>query len=201
MQMRVDPGDIQAVKAIARRVGDDAKKVLKETMNGALTSTRAKAVQLIGRELNLPAAKIRGTFTIRNASIQNLNANIKSDSRPEPLINFRGTRELVRGGVSVKIKTSGGRQRIENAFISGSGARRHVRRRIHNVGDGTGRGRVGYFARLPWDHHMKKSEILTGPRVGDIYDDPGVMNPTLQYAGQRLVTIAEQQVNRLLGGF
>jgi hypothetical protein len=101
-----------------------------------------------------------------------------------PLIKFSGTKELARGGVSVKIKKTGARQVLKHAFIhtmkSGhegvfERARALYRARPFNP--------LFPYARLPREMRLPVEELFS-LRIQDEYSKEPVLNVVLYHSGE-----------------
>jgi hypothetical protein len=105
--------------------------------------------------------------------------------KPVGLASFSGTKELKRGGVSVKVHRTKPRNVLRHAFMArGKGSTtEHVFERKYY---GKKPFRPGFpYAMLP-DKYRFPLERLTGPRIEDEYAKPGVLDPTMGYANFKL---------------
>jgi hypothetical protein len=85
-------------------------------------SMRKQAIQEAQSVLNLPAGPIRDVIEVKRHVRRSMSADLLIRSLPQPIIGFKGTREVKRygrpAGVSVKVKKSGPRKVIRSAFMA-----------------------------------------------------------------------------------
>ncbi|MBV2127924.1 phage tail protein [Arsukibacterium indicum] len=98
-----------------------AERALAETLNQAATATRSRAIDEIGRQLNLPRSYISENIAVRSrANPQKLEVIISAESRGILLNRFDGQQITTDGknaGVSVQVKAGGPRKTIKRGFF------------------------------------------------------------------------------------
>lgn len=148
---------------------------ISRALNRATTATRTEASKAIRGTYNVPAAEIRSTFRIRRASRQRLESTVVSSGARLPLSRF-GARQT-RRGVTVNVRRSTGRKRLDRGFF-GRGALPSSRifRRV---------GR----ARLP-------VEQLFGPAVPQMLRVSGVREQVLRRANEVYTRTLQHELRR-----
>jgi hypothetical protein len=115
--IQINPADVERVNLLLLGLKNSAKKVLTRAVNKTLTGIRTDAVQVVYDDLNLTKTRIRKNFSITRASFPGLLGRVRSKGYPVNLIEF-GAKELKTGGVSVKIRRNGTREKLRHAFIA-----------------------------------------------------------------------------------
>lgn len=109
-----------------RKLGDQAIEVLAQTLNEAGKDLRQKAIDEIGRQLNLPRDYISRHVTVRErATRARLQVTISAESRPVLLERYDSQQQYkpgktvpqVNDGVTVQVKAGGSRKRIRQGFF------------------------------------------------------------------------------------
>lgn len=125
---------IDGLDGILRRLNSlkmDAPKTLRMAINDTASHARTVAVKGITAEWNIKAQDVRKTFSIRQATTNNLSAELASKGRPIPLLYFgakqvgkafftkTGKRRTAREvGVRYKVKKQGGRELLQRGWIN-----------------------------------------------------------------------------------
>jgi len=203
MSAGVEVRGVREAVAGLRTFGAKSTGMMSRSINKTLTGVRTDGTNLAAAELNLKKKQIRDAMRLIKASPKTLQALFKRSGRPIPLIQFIGTRALKRGGISVKVKKSGRRVKLEHAFLAtmasghvGVFARRYGKKYQK---DGRPWQPNASYARLPRKYRLPIEE-LTGPRVEDILGRPDVMAELLRLAGIRLDKNIEHEIFRALKG-
>lgn len=100
--------------AVLRRGVEDAATV--SALNRTGTTVRAAASREIRNEYKLSAASVREQLKVIRASRSNLEVRVRATGRRIGLIDFNARQ--TRQGVTVQIKTGGGRKLIRSAFLA-----------------------------------------------------------------------------------
>jgi len=194
MQIKFNQLDLARVKATMAGVGKSAVPVMYRAINKTLGVTQTFAVKRIYTTLNLTQTRIRKDFSQNKALSVRVAGSLNAKGKPVGLASFIGTKELKRGGVSVKVHRAKPRTTLRHAFmaIGKTGSGLHVWERQHY---GKQPFRPGFpYATLP-DKYRYPLERLTGPRIEDEYAKPKVLDPTIQYANYSLGTNLESQLD------
>lgn len=125
---------IDGLDGILRRLNSlkmNAPKTLRMAINDTASHARTVAVKGITAEWNIKAQDVRKTFSIRQATTNNLTAELVSKGKPLPLLYFgakqigktsftkTGKRRATRqAGVRYKVKKQGGRELLQRGWIN-----------------------------------------------------------------------------------
>lgn len=195
INMKFNQADLLKVKAIMAGVGKSANPVMYRGINKTLGVTQTFAVKRIYTVLNLTQTRIRKDFRQNKASNVNIGGSLVAKGNPVGLASFSGTKELARGGVSVRVHRSGSRVKLKHAFMAkgkGQTTTQHVFER-QNYGQKAYRPGFPYAA-LP-DKYRFPLERLTGPRIEDEYGKTKNLNPTVEFANQELTKQLDSQLD------
>jgi hypothetical protein len=177
-----DKASLDNTILMLKNLGRLYSPVVSRAINKTLTTTRAKAVDEIALDLNLTKTSIRNSFTFSRASYSAPRGHVLSISRPVPLIQFRGTRALARGGVSVQVKNSGPRTVLRHAFIATMlSGHKGIFERQEWTNKPWVKGRA--YAALPKQWRLPIDELYS-LRITDEYGKPEVLNKVLSAAGE-----------------
>lgn len=192
MKVDINQSDLLAVKAMFAGVKGAQKRIITRSINKTITNTRVFAVKEIGKDLNLPAKRIRKDFRENKATVTKQFGSVEAKGKPVGLISFKGTRQL-KAGVKVRVHVSKAATTLKHAFIATANNAKNVFWRQYK---GTrAKIRPGFpYARLPRQYKYPL-ERLTGPRVEDEYSKDKVLNPVMKYAGERFVMNMDSQVS------
>lgn len=186
-----------------------AEIALSRSINNGVSTGRTQAVKSIGEYLNLAATRIRQDFGATfNSTRRNLAAGIIATGQPVGLLNF-GARQRA-DGWSVKVLRAGSRTVLKHAFKAKTTKTRadgstydteHLWWRINfgGVRTGTGTKFSRYFATLP-RQHFKKAPLqrLEGPRIEDIFAQPGIYDPIMHMANERVISSMDTEIQTIL---
>ena len=198
IQMQLDTASLDRAKMMMAELKGIEPKVKSRAINRSLTSVRAEAVSLIGLDLNLTATKIRESFTMNNATVANPTGSVVSKSKPIPLIDFNGTRELARGGVSVQVKRTGERVKLLHAFIATmkSGHRGVFEREAGNFGRPF--QILKNYAAMPKKYRLPIDELF-GPRITDEYSKGPIIEAVQRRAAEVYTANYAHELDYYLG--
>jgi len=177
--------------------------------NDVMAGIKTEASRLVREQVTLQAKIVSQHFIINKMFPSNMTADITCTGKPVPLIHYAAKQTIK--GVTLKVEKDGTRKRLDHAFIATmkSGHTgvfwREDRRR------GSGKLKPGKQIKIPSPKKRSGEQILNkehnfqlgirelyGPRVPDVFDDPDVMNPTLQHADERFSDRLEYHTGRLL---
>lgn len=128
MQITVSTNFPQIQKRLNQLQDEIATKATVRGVNRTVEIGQTQMRRTIGREFNLPAAKIREKLFLKRASFKGGRFNVEAvlesrdprgKRRSINVINFAARQTAA--GVSVKIKRGGARQTIKGAFIGNKG--------------------------------------------------------------------------------
>jgi len=187
IQMKFNQADILEVKAVMAGIGRSPNPVMSRAINKTLGVTQTFAAKRIYNTLNLTQTRIKKNFSQNKASTTDVRGSLVAKGGPVGLASFTGTKELARGGVSVKVHRSGSRFILKHAFMAkGKGQTETAQHVFERKNYGNRAYRPGFlYATLP-DKYRFPLERLTGPRIEDEYAKPTVLNPTMGYADYQL---------------
>ena len=179
----LNKSDVMKVKTMLVGINKGAPKVMTRAINKTLTNVQTKASTEIRKDLNLPAKKVKANFSLIKATWAKVSGAFLTRGKPIGLISFVGTKELARGGVSVKVKKSKPRIALRHAFIADAKGVANVWER-QKYGSGTFKPNFPY-AKLPRKYRFPIRR-MTGPRVEDELSKPTVLNPVVAHADARM---------------
>ena len=126
MKLTISTNFEQVSRSLDRMREDVGARALASALNRTLEQARTAMSREIRQEFNMPAAKVSAALRVRRASFKagrfRMEAVLESPSkrgRSLNLINFAARQ--TRQGVTVKIKTTGGRKVVKGAFIANKG--------------------------------------------------------------------------------
>jgi len=189
-----DKESLNRTKLMLAGLGNLYSPVLSRAINKTLTTVRARAVDELYLKLNLRQITLRETFSFNKASYQKPSGDVVSRGKPVPLIDFVGTRQLARGGVSVQIKRGGERYKLIHAFIATmkSGHVGVFERQGGNFGRPY--NILKNYAALPKKFRLPIDELYS-LRITDEYAKPVVLEPVLQHAGDAYQKNVEHELD------
>jgi len=196
--MQLDTASLDRSKIMLAELKGIEPKVRSRAINRSLTSVRAEAVSLIALDLNLTQTKIRDSFAMNRATVSRPVGSVISSSEPIPLIDFNGTRELARGGVSVQVKRTGARVRLIHAFVAvmASGHRGVFERWGGNFGRPF--QILKNYAALPRRFRLPIEELF-GPRITDEYAKGPIIEAVQRRAAEVYTSNYEHELDYELG--
>lgn len=134
MKVEINSDQLNEVEVMLKGLSLDGAKILTRTLNKTATKARTRSSQEIRKQVNLTNKYIigskgkQGKLWISKASYKKLQARLVAEKRGVLMTRYPHTM-LARGGASVKIKRSGARVKIPNAFkttVSAGGSRVEV---------------------------------------------------------------------------
>lgn len=187
LKIKIDDAQIRRLKREFREIPGKSRRALSATLNKTIVGVRTDTVRVVVKEYLVRSGDVRSTLTIRKATINRLDASMRSEGTAIRLIKFRtspksATSRRPAGGVRVQVKRSGGGGRISGAFIA-------VMRNA-SVGVFVRKGR----SRLP-------IEQLYGPAIPSMIGGDDVWLALETMANQRLAKNLNHEIERILKGF
>lgn len=181
-------------------VGRTTDRIVYRSINRAEDNSQTRAVDLIWNVLNLTKTRIRQDFRKIRAYAGRLSGQLVAEGGPVGFMSFSGTRELVRGGVSYRLKRTGGsRGRLSHAFIErGRGGQEQVFEREEWHGR-TWRPNYPY-AKMPRDYRLPLDRVAA-VAIEDYFKDNRIYTPVHLYSMDRLehhmLDQAEYELSRI----
>lgn len=120
LNIQIDQADIAKVNLLMGDIKNGVPKVMVRAINKTLTGVQSDAVKFIAVDLNLTQERIRADFFINKAVWDYPSGSVVAKGRPVNFASFIGTTENrsdYNGGISVKIKKSGARQKFKHGFL------------------------------------------------------------------------------------
>ncbi len=177
------------------------RKAARMAINDGLTTGRKVASKEIRKDWNLKAARVNKELRkFKTARNDDLTAIIQAKGRPIDLVNFgakwkrgritttgtkstRAKRSIKSGGgVTVQIR-KGKKTRLPHAFIAATRA-------------GRSGSHVGVFERVGRNRLPIQSKSTV--TIATMFNQPGVMNPTIKQIGDRMSTRFTHHLDRLI---
>ena len=218
MRINFDAEDVARVKLLLDDI--DAKRVMVRAINRTLDGVQTDAVRFISTDLNLTQARIREDFYINRAVFERITGSVVARGRPVNFASFIGTTETIsdwNGGLSVKLKKSGSRERFKHGFLwtrpagsfrvnTASGGISQDTARTAFERDAppyhTFRSRFSPWKRIfperPAVAGKRRLKTLTGPRIEDELDKDRVMNSVMIEAQGRIDTNMDHELEYIL---
>lgn len=197
LNIQFDSADVAKVNLLMGDIKNGVPKVMTRAINKTLTGVESDAVKAIAIDLNLTQARIREDFYVNKATYENVGGSVVAKGRPVNFASFIGTTETVSdfgGGLSVKIKKAGSRQKFKHGFLwnrttkSGNEAKTAFERDAPPYH--TFRSRFSpwkkIFPEKPAVKGKRRLKTLTGPRIEDEFAKDRVINAVQLEAKARL---------------
>lgn len=116
IRIEIDQADLDRVRSALRDIKNGAERAMTRALNDTASKAKTLASQEIRKDVKLPAAYVKDNIQVSKATFGNLTSSISATRRGVLLTRFPYTK-LARGGVSVQVSASGGRQKMPSAFI------------------------------------------------------------------------------------
>jgi len=141
IQFEVNNKDINLLIKKMRVDTRQVPKALNQAINKTLKKAATISDTVIRESLNLKKQKVFKSFTIVSSSIAKLQGLLRVRGTPQPLIDFKDTKQTKKG-VTFKVKKEKGRRLLKGAFIATmrSGHRGVFQRRFKTKGAGAKHG-------------------------------------------------------------
>ena len=181
---KIDKDQLREVQMILASVGKSVDPIIYRSINKTIDRGQTKAISSIYKIVNLTKTRIRKDFKKYKAFSKRLSGKLLAEGKPVGFMSFSGTKELARGGVSVKIRRDKPRFKMSHAFIGkGVGGQEQVFERE----DWWGRPfRPGYpYANMPKSHRMPLDR-LSAIAIEDYFADDRMYKPVQEFCSQFL---------------
>ncbi len=205
MRVEISDGDLAKVRSMLRDVRGGADLAIARALNKGISHGKTQAVKAIGQYLTLKAARIKQDFTVRKAKKSDTSGAIIATGRPVGLLNFMARPR--KDGYSVKVKRRGPREVLKHAFRAsttnvknggGTYTTEHLWWRQYSGSRSQGPPMPpGFYARLP-ERFRHPLQRLEGPRIEDIFDKPGIIDPIMKAASDKTSLHLDTEVERIL---
>jgi hypothetical protein len=197
-ELKIDEAQLSAVKAAVSEIKNGYETVMKNAINRTLSTVQTQAVARIANDLNLPSARIKEDFYIRNATVSKIGGGVYSTGKPVGLYSFGAVDNM--SGVKVRVKKASSAKIINHTFIATT---KHAKAGdVKNVywrewNKFRTRWNINRrYAKLP-DKYRFKIERRTGPRIEDIYAGDSVFEPVTIQAQTLFVQRVDEEVTEL----
>lgn len=180
----INKDDLNKVNLMMAGIKNGYPKVVSRAINKTLTGVRTDAVNVIYSQLNLTKTRIRKDFSIKKSNWSVLEGRISASGKGVNLVEF-GARQLKRGGVSVKIKRTGAREKFGHMFIATAKGNRLVFERSEKIYMGRAPVPGRAYAKLPRAMRLP-IHAKPGPAIEDYFGDERAMKPVLEKAKDRM---------------
>lgn len=182
MKIEFDKADLARVKIMLAGVKNGAPRVMTRAINKTLTGVRSTAKKEIAKHYSLTQKRIDKDFTTNKANFNKISGGVIAKGKPIGLLSFTGTKKTKKG-VRVRVLREKKSTVIKSAFVTRAGF----------AGARTGEKPLGVFRRAS----KKRYPIhrLTGPRIEDEFGKDRTMNAVMSYAGGRIKTTTNQELN------
>lgn len=115
MQIKLDQNQVEETRVLLRGLALDGPKILSRSLNKTATKGRQRSSEEIRKQVALKAAYVKSKLVVRRATYKRLQAKITAEKRGVLMTRYPYS-QLKTGGVSVKIKKNGARQKLRGAF-------------------------------------------------------------------------------------
>jgi len=178
----------QALSGLSKNIPNIQSRALNKTMIGVRTDKSAA----IRSHLNLKKTYVDKHITVKKSFPSNVQGSVNTKSKRPGLMMFGGTKALKKGGVSVKVLTSGATVTLKHAFVADSKGATHVFQREY-----TGKAKMFKpnfaYAKLPKKYRYPIYR-LAGPSLAEHIGQKKVIAEISILAGERLIKNANSQV-------
>lgn len=187
LRLKVDEAQIKRLKRDFAGMPRKGARAMSATLNKTIVGIRTDTVRVVVKEYLIRQADVRSTLSIRRASINRLDASMRSEGATIRLIKFRTSPKSVTArrpsiGVKVQVKRSGGGGRIRGGFIAQMG-----------------NASVGVFVRK--GPKRLPIEQKHGPSIPSMVGGDAVWRALEVMANQRLAKNLDHEIERLLAGY
>jgi len=192
MEIKLDEQALNEVKSALRGLSKRVSWVQSAAVNKTLIGVRTDKSKEIRSHLNLKKAYVDKHIKIKKSSPSNVRGSTSTKAKRPGLMTFKGTKELKRGGVSVKVLTSGPSVVLKHAFIAEAKGTTQVFQREYRGKTSVFRPELSY-GRLPKSHRFPIYR-LAGPSLAEYIGHPEVIADIAELAGERLIANANSLV-------
>lgn len=116
MKVEISKKDLEETELLLRGLALDGKKILARSLNKTITRGQKRSSEEIRKQVNLKASYVKTKLRIYRASYSRLSARLSAEKRGVLMTRYPYS-ILKSGGASVKIKRTGARAKIPNAFL------------------------------------------------------------------------------------
>jgi phage/plasmid primase-like uncharacterized protein len=188
MNAEINKSQLNDVNVMLKGLALDGPKILSRTLNKTATRAQKRSSEEIRKQVNLKAAYVKGKLRISRATFKKLSARLSAEKRGVLMTRYPHS-VLKRGGVSVKIKRSGGRAKVPGAFITTvrAGAKTVE---VLAIQDRSGK---------KYKTGNSKMKVLYSPSVSQVFND--VRDDVDDELVEFLATATDQEIATALRGY
>ena len=181
----------ETVKKLEGLKQEIAEKATMSAINKTATQTRNYAVRLIRKEYLLSSGDLKDKITIVKANKKRLEARVISIRGNGSLLITKYSARMTKKGLSVKVKRSGKRVVVKDAFLTPDG------KPLKRTGEKNYVAKKGYWAgkrhkRGPMQGQpilRQKTKALYGPTVADIFGYDLIYDELIKFSRVKLVEV------------
>ena len=173
------------------------RRVMASTINDVALKAKLPVVEAVTAEFNVKTSAVKKSIKLSRAKPSELSAVLQSRSKPQPLIDFKGTRKTPRG-ISARVRKQGKRTILKSRFIArmhsghrGAYHRRGPKRRMIR-----GTYAIPKIGRPP----ILRQPIVEmfGPSVTSLIDEPEIVQAILDYAEEQTPRSFEKKMSQAI---
>ena len=181
VDIKFDQAKLKRIERMLRGIPGAMPKVVTRAINKTAGPAKTQIGKEIRTEINTTTKRVNQRLFLQKATYTNWAATISISKRRLPLMSF-GAKQIKKG-VSYNILKSGGRKKIDSAFIQTMSS-----------------GHVGVFRRKS-DQRLPIVEMF-GPSIGQVFDKSvSIAKRVIFQAYKRLDHNIEHELNYVLGRF
>ncbi|MCP5006930.1 MAG: hypothetical protein GY941_23730 [Planctomycetes bacterium] len=197
LSAKISGADQASISRMLVGIKNGVPRALSTSINKTIKTTQVQAVKRIGTELNLKAGRIKQDFSQNKATWAMPRGSLVAEGDPVGLINYGAN--VVKAGISVKVKKTEARVILKGAFKESKGTAKHIFRRDYHKIKMPVRPGMRYGA-LPEKYRLPVQR-LTGPRIEDIYAKPKIYNEVSALAADKFAENVGKETATLLRRF
>lgn len=115
MKVEINKDQLNDTRLMLKGLALDGPKIISRALNDTAKKGLQRSSEEIRKQVALKATYVKGKFRISRASYKRLQARLIAEKRGVLMTRYPHTM-LKRGGATVKIKTSGSREKLPGAF-------------------------------------------------------------------------------------
>ena len=188
-------GIAETISKYQQLAQDIQDKALLSAINKTAIQTKNLATRLIRKGYLVKASNLKDKILIKRASKNRLEAQVISIKKGGGILLTDYSVRMTKKGMSVKVKKSGGRKIIPDAFI-GQG------KPFQRYGERNYTPRKGYWAgktikrgeRAGQPILRQKTKILYGPSIADLMGSGNIYNELVKFSQEKLIQIFKNEL-------
>lgn len=116
IRIEIDASQLARVRSALSDIKNGAERAITRALNSTAAKAKIEASKAIRAEVKLSASYVNGKITVTKATFDSPQSSISAERRGVLLTQFPYT-ILARGGVSVRVSSSRGREKMPSAFV------------------------------------------------------------------------------------